>query len=100
MRKTLLISVLLCVISLFAGAAAVFLADFGAPVEVFIILLLWLSTLGLPTTCAVLLIAGIWSGVSLGAFLGTATVTAFLFQFGGVWATRKAWSRLRARRPE
>ncbi len=46
--------------SLIAGATALEAADFGASGWVFAPLLLWLATLGLPTTVAVVLLATVW----------------------------------------
>src|SRR5881628_2852337 len=69
--------------SLLAGAIAIVLADFGAPMWVFIALGLWLWTIGLPVTLAVLLTALLWGRIpglttaSLGAFMACATILAF-----------------------
>ncbi len=46
--------------SLIAGATALEAADFGASGWAFAPLLLWLATVGLPTTVAVLLLATVW----------------------------------------
>jgi hypothetical protein len=50
----------LAFVSLLVGAAALVAADFGAPGWVFVPLLLWLATFGLPTTVVVLLLAAVW----------------------------------------
>ncbi len=79
---------LTCFLSLVAGATAVVLADFGKPVWVFILLGLWLCTLGLPTTLAVLLAAVLWGNVPLiatpplWAFMVCAVMLALGFQTG------------------
>ena len=61
------------------------LANFGAPAWVFALLLAWLSTVGLPTTAAVLAVASIerwpWIGVlPLGAALAVMAVLALAAQ--------------------
>ena len=79
---------LTCFLSLVAGATAIVLADFGKPVWVFILLGLWLCTLGLPTTLAVLLAAALWGNVPfiatppLWAFMVCAAMLALGFQTG------------------
>jgi hypothetical protein len=50
----------LALVSLLVGVTALVAADFGAPGWVFAPLLLWLATLGLPTTLTVLLLAAVW----------------------------------------
>jgi hypothetical protein len=54
--------------SLLAGATALVAADFGAPAWVFVLLLLWLATIGLPSTIAVLMLAALWG--TTGPFYG------------------------------
>ncbi len=85
-------------ITLVAGAASVVLADFGAPVWVFGVLLLWPATVGLPSTLAVLLLASLWGHVpfafGLPGFVGVSALLAWLFQ----WAAVTAWSRWRCGR--
>ncbi len=56
LKKTLLLALLLWFLSFRAGAAAILLAQFGAPAWVFVLLLGWLLTFGLPSLCAVLLL--------------------------------------------
>ncbi len=90
--------VLLAVISMGAGTAALLAADFGAAPWVFAPLLLWLLTLGLPTTLAVILTASVWGLPSpfLGffPFIVVAATLAWLAQFAAVRAinhfTRKS----------
>lgn len=85
-------------ITLVAGAASVVLADFGAPVWVFGVLLLWPATVGLPSTLAVLLLASLWGHVpfafGLPGFVGVSAFLAWLFQ----WAAVTAWNRWHRRR--
>lgn len=47
-------------ISLLAGATTLVAADFGASPWVFLPLLVWLTTVGLPATLAVLCLAALW----------------------------------------
>jgi hypothetical protein len=71
-------------LTLVAGASALVSADFGAPFWMFVPLLLWLTTVGLPTTLAVLLVATAWGRIPGGSgllpFILCATAVAFLFQ--------------------
>ena len=46
--------------TLLAGAACIILADFGGPAWVFVVLGIWLWTIGLPTTVGVLLLVSLW----------------------------------------
>ncbi len=97
MKTNFILSLLLCLLSLLAGAIALVLAEFGAPVWVFVLLLGWLVTVGLPTLSAVLLLVRFWEGPSLQAFLVSAAALAFLFQFAVVlvlwWGIRRVRSR-------
>lgn len=96
MRKNLLVAGGLSLLSLLAGATALILAEFGAPAYIFVSLLAWLLTLGLPTLAAVLLLACIWPGPSLGMFAVVAALLAFALQFAAVWAVRHGLRRWRA----
>ena len=101
LRKDALVGGLLWLLSLAAGTAALMLAEFGAPAWIFVVLFVWLATIGLPTLAAILLLAWLWPGRSLQAYLLSAVLLAFLFQFGAVsgvgWAIRKWRGRLAAR---
>ncbi len=70
----------LAFLSLLVGVVALVAADFGAPGWMFVPLLLWLATLGLPTTIAVLLLAAVWGRAAplhgFGLFCIVATVLA------------------------
>ena len=72
------------VVTLLLGVTALVLADFGAPVWVFIFLTCLLCTVGLPTTLAVLLTASFWGKVpglsGLGSFAVCATLLSVGFQ--------------------
>lgn len=96
MRKNLLVAGGLSLLSLLAGATALILAEFGAPAYIFVLLLAWLLTLGLPTLAAVLLLARFWPGPSLGMFVVVAAVLAFGLQFAAVWVVRHGLRRWRA----
>lgn len=97
MKKTLLVALLLWLLSLIAGAAALFLAEFGFPAWVFVLLLGWLLTFGLPTLSAVLFLARFWGGPSFQAFLALAVLLGFVFQLAAVALVRWAIERLRRR---
>ena len=97
MKKTLLLSVSLWFVTLMVGALAVIAADFGASAWVFVMLLAWLLTVGLPTTFGVVTVVSLWSGGGLGAFLAVAAGVGFLFQTGAVGGSRRLWAYRRAR---
>ena len=76
--------------TLLAGAACIVLADFGGPAWAFVVLGIWLWTIGLPTTVAVLLLVSLWweaavsiSG-SLGFFVVCAMILSLSFQIGSL----------------
>ena len=94
--KDIVLSGLLALASLAAGATALALAEFGAPAWAFVALLTWLATLGLPTLTSVLLLARFWPGPSFQAFVISAVVVSVLAQFGALAATR--WTRAQWRR--
>jgi hypothetical protein len=70
-------------LTLLAGLAALVLADFGGAWWMFVPLLAWLLSVGLPTTLAVLLAAALWgrwawlSGLG-GFIIGASVLAAFL----------------------
>ena len=81
----------LAFVSLSTGIAALLAADFGQSIWVFAPLLLWLVTLGLPSTLAVLATASCWSTTflpfyGLGPFTLVATCLAVVSQIGAVHA--------------
>ena len=81
-----------------SGASALLLAEFGAPAWVFVILLVWLLTLGLPTLVAILMLAQFWQGPSFPVYLLCAVVLAFLLQLGSVSGIRLGIRREISRR--
>ncbi len=54
----------LAFLSLITGATVLEAADFGTSGWVFAPLLLWLTTVGLPTTAAVVLVATVWGTIA------------------------------------
>ncbi len=94
--KGVFVAGMLWMLSLTAGATAIVLAEFGAPVWVFVGLFAWLLIPGLPTLVAVLLVTQSWQGPSFQAYLLTAALLAFFFQLAAVLATR--WGITRWRR--
>src|SRR5439155_17366224 len=69
----------LALVSLCAGATALVAADFGTPAWLFSPLLVWLLSIGLPTTIAVLLTASFWGLTPpFHGFVSFATVTTLL----------------------
>lgn len=88
MKNTILLSSILCLISLASGVGIIILTEFGILRWLLLILLTWMVTLGLPTTLAILLLASFWSNLPLGGFLLASVLFAFLFQFGTLWAIR------------
>ena len=73
-------SVLISGVTLLALAAAVLLANAGASRLWFALLLLVPITVGLPSTCGILLITALWSGPPMWAYLASAALTALIFQ--------------------
>ena len=67
-------------VTLLAGAVSIILADLGGPAWVFVVLAIWLWTVGLPTTVAVLLLASLWgeAAVSISSSLGFFVVCAMI----------------------
>ncbi len=95
MKKTLLFSVPLWLVTLVLGATALVSADFGVSAWVFVLLFTWLLTMGLPTTLAVVTVAFSWRGGGLGPFLAVAAGVSLLFQTAGVYGTRRLWEHWR-----
>ncbi len=95
MKNTWSRTVFLALVSLAVAASAFSLANFGAPAWVFVLLLGWMVTVGLPTFVAIVVTAFFWNGVSLPAFLATVTTVALVLQLG---ALRFVQSRVGARR--
>ena len=81
----------LTLIALAAGGTALIFAEFGGPVWLLVTLLVPLITVGAPSLAAVLLLAAVWPGPSLRAFMIVAVVVAFWFQFAAVVVWRR-WS--------
>ena len=98
MKKALLFSVPLWLLTLVLTAAALVSADFGASAWVFVLLFAWLLTIGLPTTIVIVTVASFWSGGGLGPFLGVAAGVSLLFQTAGVYGIRRLWEHWRGAR--
>ena len=79
-------ALLTAVASLCAGTFAIVLAEFGGPAWAFVVLGIWLWTIGLPTTVAVLLLVSLWGETavsissSLGFFVVCAVILSLCFQ--------------------
>ena len=97
--RTVWIGVLLATLSFIAGVTAILFAEFGAPSWVFILLLGWLWTFGLPSFGAILLSISLCEGRGLLGFFVSAAVLAVVFQCTTVWLVDKGIGRLRSRRP-
>ena len=61
------------------------LADFGTLRWLLLLLLAWLLTAGLPTTLAVVTLAGLWRDLPFGAFIAAAFVLGLVFQTAALW---------------
>ncbi len=86
---------LTAVASLLAGAFAAILAELGGPAWVFVLLGVWLWTIDLPTTLAVLLLVSLWGEAaasitgSLELFVVLAVILSLCFQGVSVlWMVR------------
>ncbi len=98
MKKSILFALPLSLLSLIAGVATIVLAEFGAPAWVFVLLLGWLLTLGLPSLGGMLLAVHLWEGLGLQGFLVSAGLFAMVFQCAAVWLVRQGIGRLRVGR--
>ncbi len=67
-QRTFLLAVLCCLVSLVVVVIALNLAVSGAPLPLFLLLLGWLLTVGLPTSLSVVLVMSLWRGGSLEIF--------------------------------
>ena len=86
-------SVLISGMTLLMLAGAVLLANVGASRLWFGLLLLVPVTIGLPSTCGVLLVTSLWNGPPLWAYWAVVGITAVSFQ----WLCMGAWYRWRRR---
>ena len=93
----LLIGVILFSLVLGFGLRAGTLGVVIGIVHVFVVLLFWLATVGLPTAAAVVLLAWLWVGPSFQAYLLAAALLALFFQLGAVLGARWAIDRWRER---
>ena len=59
-RRPLASAIFVTLISLVSGVCVFIMADFGEPLWIFVPLLLWLGTIGLPSTVGVLTVATCW----------------------------------------
>ena len=84
MKHTWPWAVVLALASLAVATSAFSLANFGAPAWVFVLLLGWMLTVGLPTSVAIVVTAFFWNGVSLPAFLATVVTVALGLQLGAL----------------
>ena len=87
MSRAAVASVLISGVTLVTLAGAVLLANLGASQFWFGLLLLVPLTVGLPSTCGVLLVTGVWNGPALWGYVALAAVTAWVFQLlcTGAW---------------
>jgi hypothetical protein len=90
------VTAVLTAMALAAGGAALIVAEFGGPLWMLLALLVPLVTVGAPSLAAVLLLAAVWPGPSLRAFVIAAAVLAFCSQFAAVAAVRRWRRRARA----
>lgn len=90
-----LAAIIVTVLTLVAGAGTVVLADFGAPLIVFLPVLAWLATIGLPSTLGVLLVAALWGRTAFAAgfsgFITVAALLAFALQVACFLGLRRWW---------
>jgi len=84
LSKPLRLAILLWALTLMFGTGILLLANVGAPTWVLVPTLLWLATLGLPTTIGVALISSVWGTMpalsGLPAFLCCAASISLAFQ--------------------
>ncbi len=91
MSRAAVVSVLISGVTLVMLAGVVLLANLGASPFWFGLLLLVPLTVGLPSTCGLLLVTGLWNGSPLWGYLALAAVTAWGFQWlcTGAWYSRR-----------
>ena len=97
MLKATLVGVGLWLLSLAAGTASIGLGEYGAPLWVIMLPLIWLVTLGAPSTAAVLAIVWYWPGGSFLLFLSLAAAAALVAQLLSVWTVTGLLKRLRGK---
>ncbi len=97
-RAELLFAAFLWAFTLFVLGAALVLGNTGAPAALWLVVLAWLVTAGLPTTAAVVGLAALWRGPSPAAFLAAAGALGFALQFAGVSIVQRL-RRKHRRRP-
>jgi hypothetical protein len=102
-RSLTLWAILTAVVSLLIALVALILADFGAPWWVFAFLLLWMLTVGLPTTLALVLAAtcwgrapGLWGPVPC---LVCALILSAVFQWAALWTLDRLRKQPRQQAP-
>lgn len=95
MRRTLIWSLATALVTVAGMGGALVLANHGASILWFAALLAVPLTIGLPTTCGVLLCVALWSGPPLWAFALTATLSGCALQTLAVWLLRRARGRSR-----
>ena len=79
--RTFLLAVSCWAASLMVTGIALSLAFFGAPLPIFLFLLGWLLTLGLPTSLAIVLVMNLWQGNSMEVLLVVVASVTLAFQF-------------------
>ena len=80
---------IVALLTLIAGALALEAADFGAPRWLFVPILAWLITVGLPTTVTVLLLASLWGTTApLHGFIFFCLVASLLAIVSQVFSTK------------
>ncbi len=78
-RQPLIAAPIVTLISLMSGGGMVVMADFGASLWGFLPLLVWLGTIGLPSTVGVVIAATCWGRVpAMTGFLPFAALAAAL----------------------
>lgn len=97
MIKATLIAIGLWLTSLAALAASLGLGDLGGPLWLILLLLVWLSTMGAPSTVGVLAVVKFWPGGSFLGFISLASAVAFLAQLLAVWTVSQLLLLKRAR---
>ena len=93
---------LTCLFSLSLGAAAILLADFGAPAWVVFLTQAWFWTIGLPTMVGVLVVTAAWgipgwTALPLWLFVVCASLAACVLQTAFFLLLNRGWKRFDVR---
>src|SRR5262249_15412661 len=96
-KHPVVVAIALWALTLGLGTGAVLGANAGLPVWLALPALIWLATLGLPTTLGVLLVASLWGRVpglsGIGPFLGCGAAAGLGLEIIACVGVNRCWCR-------